>query len=217
MRNTRDRILQHLLRSPRATVDALAQSLELAPMTIRQHLANLSAAGLVEAATERRPLGRPAHVYVLTPEALEQFPKAYDRLASLLLEAAAETSAQAGSALPPGEGRAALLERIACREAQPHLASLEGMAIRDRAVAVTAIMNEESGFTELEAENGTVTINEFNCIYQRVAVGHNEVCDYHVHYVAQLMGASVNMQACQRDGAPACRFAVQGEQGDRRR
>ena len=201
--------MQHLLLSPRATVDALAQALELAPMTIRQHLANLSALGLVEAATERRPLGRPAHVYTLTPEALERFPKAYDRLASLLLEVASETPDSAGTALPPEQRRAALLHRMAQREAQPHLGSLESLPVRDRAVAVTAIMNEESGFTELEAENGTVTIHEFNCIYQRIAVVHNEVCDFHVQYVTELMGAPVHIQGCKRDGAPACQFAVQ--------
>ena len=203
--------MQHLLRFPRATVDALARALELAPMTIRQHLANLSALSLVEVATERRPLGRPAHVYTLTPEALERFPKAYDRLASLLLEVASETPDSAETALPPEQRRAALLHRMSQRQAQKHLDSLENMPILDRAVAVTAIMNEESGFTELVADNGTVTIDEFNCVYQRIVVGHSEVCDFHVQYVAELMGAPVHIQGCQRDGAPACQFAVQTE------
>ncbi|MEE9276991.1 MAG: winged helix-turn-helix transcriptional regulator [Dehalococcoidia bacterium] len=208
MHSSRERILAHLKRDPGSSVETLAQTLDLAPMTIRQHLANMAAEGLLEAETQRRPTGRPAYVYSLTAKGKEWFPKAYDRLAAVLLEDATSAEAEDLSGLPPDERQARFFRRIAARAADAHRAQLDGLHGQERVEAVVAILRDESGFTELTLNGNSAEILEYNCVYQRVAEGHNEVCTFHTEYVSQLVAAPVELEACQCNGATACRFRI---------
>ena len=71
MQSTRQEILGILKEERQATVEDLAQRLELTPMTIRHHLNVLQAQSMVEAARVRRSqrVGRPRLVYTLTESA----------------------------------------------------------------------------------------------------------------------------------------------------
>ena len=210
MHDTRQHILNHLKREPAASIEQLAGNLGLAPMTIRQHLSKLAADGLVDVATERRPTGRPAHVYNLTPAGEERFPKAYARLTDLMLEEMASLDAAAAASWSTPSGRSGAFRAIAARAAETHLAALEPLAPPERAEAAVAILREESGFTELQHTSGGLEVREYNCVFQRVAEGHEEICTFHTEYVSKLMGTPVVLEACQCDGANACRFLVQG-------
>lgn len=208
MHSTRERILHHLKRAPGASVDVLAHALDLAPMTIRQHLSRLAGEGLVEATAERRPTGRPAHVYTLTPASDGRFPKAYDRLAHLLLEEM--ESAEAGTSdwsTPAGRRRA--FQRLAERAAAPHRPELDALPWSQRAERAVGILRDESGFAELSQTGAGLEVREYNCVFQRVAEGHEDVCGFHTAYVSELLGAPVTLDACQCDGANACRFRVE--------
>lgn len=208
MHSTRERILHHLKREPGASVDTLAQSLDLAPMTIRQHLSRLVGDGLVEVTTERRPTGRPAHVYTLTPESDGRFPKAYDRLAHLLLEEMESAQGEPTDWSTPA-GRRRAFQRLAERAAAPHLPQLADLPWTERAERAVNILRDESGFAELNRTSGGLEVREYNCVFQRVAEGHEEVCGFHTAYVSALLGAPVSLDACQCDGANACRFRVE--------
>ena len=209
MHDTRQRILNHLKRDPGASIELLAGSLGLAPMTIRQHLSKLAADGLVEVATERRRTGRPAHVYSLTPASAERFPKSYARLAGLMLEEMASDAGEAASWTTPS-GRSGAFRAVAARAAESHLEALEPLAMPERAEAAVAILRDESGFAELQRTSGGLEVREYNCVFQRVAEGHEEICTFHTEYISKLMGAPVALEACQCDGANACRFLVRG-------
>ena len=52
-------------------------------MTIRQHLAKPTAAGLLRLESQRRPVGRPAYAYYLTPHPPDRFPKSDERIVGL--------------------------------------------------------------------------------------------------------------------------------------
>ncbi len=220
MHSTRERILHHLKRQPDSSVDVLVRALGLAPMTIRQHLSNLSSEGLVDVAIEERPgerraIGRPTHVFNLTPRSDERFPKSYDRLAHLLLEEFESDSLDlpglaagpAGSAETAEDERRGAYRRIAQRAAAPHRDRLQGLAAEARLEAAVAILRDESGFTEIQTTSAGYEVREYNCVFQRVAEGHGEICTFHTEYVSALVGARAQLEACQCDGANACRFS----------
>ena len=210
MHSTRERILHHLKRQPGSSVEALTQSLELAPMTIRQHLTRLAGDGLIEVQSERRPVGRPAHVYHLTPASEERFPKAYERLSHLMLE---EMTLDDGTSdWSSGPGRREAFRKVAQRAAAPHRAQLAPLEAPERLEAAVEILRAESGFTELERTSAGVEVREYNCVFQRVAEGHEEICAFHTEYISQLVGVAVELDACQCDGANACRFRVTAEE-----
>lgn len=210
MNDTRQRILNHLKREPGASIELLAGSLGLAPMTIRQHLSKLAAEDLVNVATERRRTGRPAHVFSLTPASAGRFPKSYARLAGLMLEEMA--SPDAGDAVPwtTPSGRSGAFRAAAARAADAHLGALEQLAGPERAEAAVAILRDESGFTELQHTSGGLEVHEYNCVFERVAEGNDEICKFHTEYIGKLIGAPVALDACQFDGSNACRFLVRG-------
>src|SRR5688500_16029981 len=73
------RLLVEELRKGPASADDVAARLGLTTNAVRFHLASLEAEGLVAAAGSRKPPGRgkPAVLYVVTPEADLAFSKAY--------------------------------------------------------------------------------------------------------------------------------------------
>jgi predicted ArsR family transcriptional regulator len=112
MQSTRQEILAILKEERQATVEDLAQRLELTPMTIRHHLNVLQAQSMVEAAQVRRSqrVGRPRLVYTLTESADALFPHNYGNLARHLIGEVKDTLG--------GEETQALFRRIAGRLAQ---------------------------------------------------------------------------------------------------
>lgn len=208
MLTSRERILAHLKRSPGAGVDALTKALGLAPMTIRQHLARMDGEGLVEATSERRPTGRPAHVFHLTAKGDDQFPKAYDRLASLLIDELAELDPAVLAGLSTPDRRALLLRRLAHRAAEPRLDRLQRLDGKERALAAAAILQEESGFIQTREISWGLDVRDYNCIYRRVAEEHHDICTFHVEYVSWLTGAEVELTESHCNGASACCFMV---------
>ena len=90
MQSTRQAILDYLRMHREATVRDLSRELSLTTTGIRQHLSILEQDGLVAYRDLKGRVGRPALAYRLTDAGEALYPKAYDRLAVALLEAAGE-------------------------------------------------------------------------------------------------------------------------------
>jgi predicted ArsR family transcriptional regulator len=73
---TRGQVLSLLRWGPR-TVSELAAAVDLTENAVRLHLSGLERDGLVEQEGVRRGAGKPAHVYQLSREPQNLFPKAY--------------------------------------------------------------------------------------------------------------------------------------------
>ena len=103
MQATRQRILE-LLRDARIlTVEELAESLDLTPVTVRHHLDILKGEGLVEVPEVRRreAPGRPQYTFQLTPAALAFFPKNYQSFTEIMLTEISESRIVAMSFCEP--------------------------------------------------------------------------------------------------------------------
>ena len=86
MGSTRGRVIA-LLRRSEHTVNELADALGLTDNAVRMHLAGLERDRLVALRGVRRGVGKPAHVYALTPDADSLFPRAYGVVLRTLLDA----------------------------------------------------------------------------------------------------------------------------------
>src|SRR5688572_1074044 len=113
--STKSRILALLKRSPASTVDAIAGSLQLAPMTVRQHLMVLERDGMLSCRDDRGATGRPRHVYTLTDAGEETFPRRYDELAREVLTEAARLTADEIAGLNAEEKTRLLFDKLADR------------------------------------------------------------------------------------------------------
>ena len=207
MQNSKSRILALLKRSGSCAVDELATALQLAPMTVRQHLTALERDELVSVAEQRNGAGRPKHVFSLTERGDAAFPRRYDRFAALLLS---ELQDPHGLVLIESESdaRVALvLDRAARREAAPHAERLAALDLRARARAAAAVLHEIGGFAEAVETPAGVEIRDYNCVYRGLRPHETGPCAWHSRLVPHLMKAPIDEIAADDTGR-CCRILV---------
>lgn len=207
MHSTKTDILALLKRSDGSTVDELASSLGLAPMTVRQHLTALDRDELVRAEEVRRPTGRPHYLYRLTPDGHRRLCDGYDRMLALLVD-------QAGR-LEPGdlanataEERRALLFRMAATAlAERHrveVAALSGAARMDR---IAAILRSHGGFADWHDLGSEYELRDFGCAF-RSSVGGHLPCAWHEAFLVAILGVDVRASIEPASCADCCRYIV---------
>jgi predicted ArsR family transcriptional regulator len=188
MQTTKSQILALLKRSEPLTVGALTEALGLAPMTVRQHLTSLERDGLVCAAAERQPKGRPHYLYRLTEQGERSFPRRYDRLASQLLKEISLLDPFDLAALGPADRIDHMLRRLADRAVEQYALRLAGASLEERVRQVAAILQEESGFVEWESAGGRLTLRDYNCMYRSLTDPRGAVCAWHRRLIERLVG-----------------------------
>ena len=206
MQSTRQEILEILKEERQATVEDLAQRLELTPMTIRHHLNVLQAQNLVVASKVHRSkkVGRPRLVYTLTDAADELFPQSYGQLARHLVSEVKQTM---------GEDEAeAVLRRVAERVASEAPPAVEGQDFEQRLDQVMDFMHGQGFISRWEkAEDGYVITN-INCPYRHVSQEHNEVCIMDTEILTNLLGVVPQRLSSMREGEPSCSFLLVPEE-----
>ncbi len=211
MQTTKNHILSHIKRNGSSSVEELATALGLARMTVRQHLAALERDGLLTSREVRRPTGRPHFVFTLTDKGQELFPKRYDRLAELLLESVADLDSQEIADLSPTEKKRLILLKAVRRLAEQHADKVLNKPLANRVAAVAAIMEDDGGFVEWREVEQGYEISNYNCVYRKVVESHQEVCEWHLTLLSQLLGQEIKCQQLMSQGAESCRFIVQGD------
>src|SRR3990170_7935285 len=156
MQTTKSQILAHLKRSGGSSVEAVATSLGLARMTIRQHLATLERDALVSSQAVRRATGRPHYVFSLTDGGEEMFPKRYDRLAGPIPEEGSLLDGEEIGGLTPAQKKQLLFDKMVGRVHSQYQAKVAGKPLKERVEAVARILDEEGGFAEWRGGEGGV-------------------------------------------------------------
>ena len=194
--STRGQVIT-LLRRGYATVEELAQALDLTDNAVRSHLAALERDGLVTQSGVRRGIGKPAFAYALTPEADRLFPKAYGLLLHHLLAALADR-------LSP-EALADLLRDVGHRLAAGRAAPDGTLA--ERVGHAVALLGELGGLAEEEEQDGGFVISSRSCPLAAAVRGHPDACLLAEALLADVIAAPVR-QVCDRGEPPRCRFEI---------
>lgn len=205
MHSTKTEILAHLKRNDGSTVDGIASSLNLAPMTVRQHLTALERDGAVRAEEVRRPTGRPHFHYRLTDDGHRRLSEGYDRLVALLVE-------QAGILQPNGHSpdgkRNELFRAAALALAERHGPEVRAMAPAEQTARAVAILRMHGGFSEQHAADDVIEIRDFGCVYRETVSRHGR-CEWHETFLTALLDAEVISVASGGDEcAVCCRYLI---------
>jgi predicted ArsR family transcriptional regulator len=215
MQTSKDRILAVLKRSGSRSVDDLAAALQLAPMTVRQHLTALERDELVRVSEYRNGAGRPKHYYSLTDRGDAVFPRRYDRFAALLLNELQHIEPAATADDETVDRMGLVLERLARRESAPHLARLSLMNLAERARAAAAILHEIGGFAEAVETPAGVEIRDYNCVYRGLRPRECGPCAWHARLVPHLVRAPVEELPPAPHAGRCCRLLVRHESAAR--
>jgi DeoR family transcriptional regulator, suf operon transcriptional repressor len=197
---TRDTILRTLRARGRCTVNELATAAEVSPVSVRHHLANLQAEGMIGVEEVKHGVGRPRHQFFLTDAGHDLAPGRYYRLANRLLD-------EIKVSLPEDQVQS-LFHGVASSMADDYAVQLAGLPLEMRLSRLVNLLSEEGFDASLEDSDDKVIIRELSCPYYRIGLQHPEVCDVDQSFIASALDLPVERVSCLLGGDTHCTFAV---------
>lgn len=190
---TRLRMVALLQQAPEATIDELAQALDMAAATVRRHLDILQRDRLVSYRVVRHKPGRPQHAYYLTDEGHEALPKRYQHLLHWILESLSAS----GAGAPPTSREhdvEALLGGIANRIAEPYRDRFQGKSIPDRVAVLQELLETEQFAPSVERGEGTLKTHLLNCPFRGIAMENPVVCALDRQIISLVLGSDATAE-----------------------
>lgn len=200
-------ILVRLRRDGPGSPDEIAGALDASRTGVLQQLRALELAHLVEHRTVRHGVGRPRHVYDITPDAQDLFPANYDGLAAGLIAA---IEAVGGDDLIE-QVFAARRRQMGDRARQQIGQRLAPDAPLEDRVRALAVIQDELGYLASTSVgvDGAIRLNEHNCAIFHVAKGEPAACAAELDLFRQVLGADVERESHIVAGDRCCTYRIE--------
>jgi predicted ArsR family transcriptional regulator len=198
-------ILDHLKRHGPAGAAALAATLGVTPVAVRQHLAALEEAGLVvmDEARKHGARGRPTAEWRLTPLADAVFA---DTHAELSVELVANVREIFGE-----KGLAQLIEARTTQQAATYRAAMQGAStLKDRVRRLVRLRTDAGYMAEMKATADGFLLIENHCPICRAARACNALCRQEQDVFRTTLGPDVTVERTEHiiSGARRCTYAI---------
>lgn len=200
MKSTRDRILRTLLNHPNASISDLADAVSINTISVRHHLTNLLADGLIIANEVRHGVGRPRLVYSLSESGQEKFPTRYMELTNMLLDQLKKT-------LTPDQVKE-VFSKIAQSMASDQIIKTKKLTFEQKLDFIQQALSNEGFTIEWEKNNEGYIINEISCPYYHVGQSHPEVCVLDQTLISSILSRKTEKINCVLNGDHHCTYLV---------
>jgi predicted ArsR family transcriptional regulator len=202
----RREILVQLRRDGPSSPEQIATTLGASRTGILQQLRSLEAAGLVDRRTVRHGVGRPRHLYDVTPAAQIAFPSNYDSLAAGLLAAVGTVGGDELVARVFAVRRQLIADQVRTRleERLPAGATLEAK------VRELAVIQDEQGYLSSATvdADGTIRLRQCNCAIFGIAAESSSPCDAELDLFRDVLGADVVRETHIASGDRSCTYRI---------
>lgn len=200
MGSTREKILKILAQKSNATINELAEAVGINAISVRHHITNLQAAGLVSAEEKRHGVGRPRLVYSLTESGMEHFSSRYFRLTTQLL-------AQLKDTLPENLIRE-LFQKMAEELADDYEIKSRDLSIEERLQLLKDILGKEGFEVTWQKQADHYEIREITCPYFKIGQNHPEVCTLDQTLISRVLNVPAEKVECILSGDQHCTYVV---------
>jgi predicted ArsR family transcriptional regulator len=198
-------ILLHLRRAGPSVPDAISAAIGASRSGVAQQLRALDTAGLVTRTSVRHGVGRPRHLYDITPDAQGLFPSNYDGLATGLLAAILEV----GGETLVEDVFAARRRQAEARLRQRMDASLPSDAPLEDRVRELARLQDELGYvSEARVDADGIRLLEHNCAVLDVARGMPVACRSELELFREVLGVNLVRERHIAAGDRCCEYRV---------
>jgi predicted ArsR family transcriptional regulator len=231
--STRRAVLFALRRDGPLSPDKLADAVGISRTAVLQQLHALSAAGLVQRSAVKHGVGRPRHLYELTPDAQAAFPANYRGLAASMVRALDGIGgtdlldevfrvrrtqlahqiqarfAEKGLQDAPLEDRARELARF--QDEQGYLCDCRREAVMGPADQGAGTRgSDESAAPPIQvSSDGVIRLREHNCAIYEVATMTPAACRAEVQLFREVLGARVVRETHIASGDRACTYRIE--------
>lgn len=197
-------LLVELKRRGEATLADVADAVDLATETVREHMNALDARRLVERVGRRRDgPGRPRIVYALSDRGEALFPHREGALlgdlASHLVESGREDVLEEFFERRIGEQHSDAADR------------LEGLEGRDRVREVARILSDQGFMAEVEetdGDGGALHLKLCHCPLKELVAASRLPCRAEIEFVEELLGEGLTRESWMPDGDHACTYRI---------
>jgi len=184
MKTTREKVLTTIKLHPKSTILEIADQVDINAISVRHHLTNLQAEGLIMAEEERHGVGRPRLVYSLTDRGMENFPSRYFHLVNSLMDQIKETL--------PEKDINSIFHNMAEKLTSDYEPMLAKMSIEERLELLKTILNNEGFDVEWEQQGQQCCIKEISCPYFKIGDNHPEVCLFDKSIISNILDIPMN-------------------------
>ncbi len=193
-----------LKRQGPCTLAQLAEQLALTGAAVRQQLLQLQREGWIESrvarSEERGRTGRPATRYSLTEAGDHLFPKNYDLLNVVVLDAIAE---ELGDDAAKRVLKHVCEDRIALTEQ-----SIQGAPLEKRVEVLKSLYYEQDPYMDMESVPDGFLLIERNCPFFNTAMRRPILCSVSVNALSRLLRVRVAREETFQGGFGRCVFHV---------
>ena len=202
----RQAVLVDLRRNGPTSTEDIGTRLAVGRATILQQVRALEAAGLVARSSVRHGVGRPRHLYDVTPDAQGLLPTNYDALATGMVEAIEAVGGLDLLGAVFEARRRDARERVAARLAARVPA---GATLLERVRELAVIQDEQGYLCEATlSADGSIRLAEFNCAIHHVATGHPAACGTELDLFRDVLGATVVRETHIMAGDRSCSYRI---------
>ncbi|MGH2443461.1 MAG: helix-turn-helix transcriptional regulator [Chloroflexota bacterium] len=204
--STRRSIVEQIKKSGTRGADDIAAHVGITVQAARHHLTTLERDGLLSHSELRDGMGRPKHLYALTPAGDTLFPRNYADLTNELLEYVEDENPE-------------LLDRIFDRRAQRRLEQarreMVGASFPQKVRVLAQILDQDGYLAEFQAlADGTFIITEHNCAVLSVALRYGHACSSELDFLrAAIPEAEVTRIAHRIAGGHVCAYLIKPRDG----
>lgn len=200
-KSQRLKIINALKRTQGLSVRELSGRLGASYMGIKQHCLSLQEDGFLDVWRRPAPVGRPELLYRLTPKAHELFPTTSNQTTLELLDAAAQLY---GPAAPEK-----LLYSVFQKKTDKYRTRLRGETLKERALSLVKLRDEEGYMAELETEAGLWIVEHHNPIWD-LAQAYPLVNRLETDLIQRLLRVEVEREEKSVSGLYCCVFRLLG-------
>ncbi len=201
---TRQVIIDLLKKNGAQDAQSLASSLGVSPMAVRQHLYEIKAEHLVDYEEKRRPRGRPAKMWSLTPEADRFYPNGHAQLVVSLLQSMSKTFGDSGL-----DDLLKTRAREQIRDYKKRLSPKDTLPKRLKELA--RIRTGEGYMAEVEdCGGGTYMLLENHCPICEAAAACQGLCAMELDVFRKVLGTRVTVERMDhiQQGARRCAYRI---------